>query len=601
MIPGARSTRWMVVFVALFFARPAHATIDYTVSIAHPDRHIFTVTMRVPNARNPLTVQMPAWDALYQIRDFSSHMLQVTARDQDNHALPLVKLDKQTWQVPATGTVTISYPIYWDEPGPFATQLNADHAFLNLATLLLYVPDRRAEDTRIKFESVPEPWRVAIELDPAEKSGAAGNTAFVAPSYDALVDAPVEIGVFEESRIVAGGRPIRIVVHGDAGDRMRLSDTLKRIVDYEVSLMGGAPFREYMFLLHVGQNFGGGGMEHSNCTAISADIPAQIAAYSAHEFFHAWNVKRIRPQSLEPVDRTREMYTRSLWFAEGVTNTYGAYTLERTGLWSTQQFYADLAGQINELESRPAHRWQSVEQSSLDAWYEKYPLYNRPEESISYYNKGELVGLALDITLRDRTDNRASLDDVLRTLNVEFAQRGRFYDDSEGIRAVAEQVIREKSPGAAADLKDFFAQYVSGAAEIPFSSILERAGLAIRDAAQHRASLGFVVARDSCGVLSVDSLDPESAAAQSGLLDGDALLRLNGEAIPRSPDRWLRDRQPGERVTLRVRRGGEEREFSFPLGRMTDGIYQISEIQDATDKQRRIRNGILHGWTDSSR
>ena len=590
-----------MVFVALLFARPAHATIDYTVSIAHPERHIFFVTMRVPNTRSTLTVQMPAWDALYQIRDFSAHVMQVTAHDEDNHVLPLVKLDKQTWQVSATGTVTITYPIYWDEPGPFASQLNADHAFLNLAMVLLYVPDRRAEDTRVKFESVPEPWRVAVELDTAGKSAAGANTTFVAPSYDALVDAPVEIGVFDESRIAAGGRPIRIVVHGDAGDRMRLSDTLKRIVDYEVSLMGGAPFREYMFLLHVGQNFGGGGMEHSNCTAISADIPAQLASYSAHEFFHSWNVKRIRPQSLEPVDYTKEMYTRSLWFAEGVTNTYAAYTLVRTGLWSTQQFYSDVAGQINELETRPAHRWQSVEQSSLDAWYEKYPLYTRPEESISYYDKGGLVGLVLDITLRDRTDNRASLDDVLRTLNVEYAQRGRFYNDSEGIRAVAEQVIRKNAPDANADLKDFFAQYVSGTAEIPFSSILERAGLAIHDTAQHRASLGFTIAREFSGVLSVDSLDPESAAGQSGLLDGDALVRLNGEAIPRSPERWLRDRQPGERVTLRVRRSGEEREFSFPLGRLTDGTYQITEMPDATDKQRRIRNGILRGSTDPAR
>ena len=601
--PIARGQRvcLLAVLATAVFAAPAHATIDYTVSIAHPDRHIFTVTMRVPNAHNPLTVQMPAWDALYQIRDFSSHILQVSARDDENHALPLVKLDKQTWQVAASGAITISYPIYWDEPGPFATQLNADHAFLNLAMVLFYVPDRRAEDARIEFDGVPEPWRVAVELDPAAKSAPPGSTAFVAPSYDALVDAPAEIGVFDETRISAGGRPIRIVVHGDAGDRAHLSDTLKRIVDYEVTLMGGAPFREYMFLFHVGQNFGGGGMEHSNCTAISADIPAQLASYSAHEFFHAWNVKRIRPQSLEPVDRTREMYTRSLWFAEGVTNTYAAYTLVRTGLWSTQQFYADLANQIDELEMRPAHRWQSVEQSSLDAWYEKYPLYTRPEESISYYNKGELIGLAMDITLRDRTDNRASLDDVLRALNVEFAQRGKFYDDSEGIRAVAEQVIRKKAPDANADLKDFFAQYISGAAEIPFSIILESAGLALRDVAQHRASLGFTVARDSSGAFVVASLDPETPAGQSGLLEGDILLRLNGEVVPRAPDRWARDRQPGDRVSVRIRRGGEERDFSFSLARLADGNYQIAELQDATEKQKRIRNGILHGSTGPTR
>ncbi len=252
------------------------------------------------------------------------------------------------------------------------------------------------------------------------------------------------------------GRPIRVVVHGDGGDRAKLSDALKRIVDYQVGLMGDAPFREYMFLFHVGPNFGGGGMEHSNCTAISADYPAQLPIYSAHEFFHSWNVKRIRPQSLEPVDYTREMWTRSLWFAEGVTNTYGAFTLERTGLWAPQEFYGNLAAQINELESRPAHRWQSVEQSSLDAWYEKYPLYNRPEESVSYYTKGQIVGDMLDILIRETTDNRASLDDVLRTLNVEYAQRGKFYNESADIEAVAQNVFQRKSPASYADLRVFF-------------------------------------------------------------------------------------------------------------------------------------------------
>ena len=291
----------------------------------------------------------------------------------------------------------------WDDPGPFASQLNADHAFINFAMVLLYVPDRRAEDTKVAFDDVPEGWRVAVELDSSGTASGHHSGDYVAPSYDALVDAPVEIGHFDEIRMEAGGRPVRIVIHGDSGDRSRLVESLKRIVDYDVSLMGGAPFQEYLFLFHVGNNFGGGGMEHMNCTAISADVPAQLPSYAAHEFFHAWNVKRIRPQSLEPVDYTREMWTRSLWFAEGVTNTYASYALERTGLWSAPQFYANLADEIRELQSRPAHRWQSVEQSSLDAWYDKYPLYNRPEESISYYNKGQIVGVLLDILIRDRS------------------------------------------------------------------------------------------------------------------------------------------------------------------------------------------------------
>jgi predicted metalloprotease with PDZ domain len=586
------------ILAAIFcFALPARATIDYTVSLSHPERHIFGVTMRIPKVHDQVTLQMPAWNALYQIRDFSSHMMQVAAADEEGHPLALRKLDKDTWSVTGNGTITVSYPILWDDPGPFSSQLNADHAFVNFAMVLLYVPDRRAEDTRVAFDDVPEGWRVAVELDSAGTASGHHSGDYVAPSYDVLVDAPVEIGHFDEYRMEAGGRPVRIVIHGEAGDRSRLMESLKRIVDYDVSLMGGAPFQEYLFLFHVGNNFGGGGMEHMNCTAISADVPAQLPSYSAHEFFHAWNVKRIRPQSLEPVDYTREMWTHSLWFAEGVTNTYGSYALERTGLWSAPQFYANLADEIRELQSRPAHRWQSVEQSSLDAWYEKYPLYNRPEESISYYNKGQIVGVLLDILIPDRSDNRAGLDDVLRALNVEYAKAGRFYEESDGLRAVMEEVIRKKAPSADADLSDFFRRYISGSEEIPYSDFLARAGWTIRDTSQRRATLGFSVNRDSGASLTITSVDRESGASEAGLKEGDVLLALNGEAFPRAPERWLRDHQPDERVMVRVQRGGEERNFSFPLGRQTEAAYQIAEVPSPTERQRRIRDGILRGAT----
>jgi len=587
--------RGAILATALFLALPARATIEYTVSIAHPERHIFAVTMRIPKVRDQVTVQLPAWNALYQIRDFSSHMMQAVARDEEGHDLPLRKLDKETWSISGNGTVTVSYPILWDEPGPFASQLNMDHAFLNFAMVLLYVPDRRAEDTKVQFEDVPEGWHVAVELDSTGAAEGRRTAAYVAPSYDALVDAPVEIGHFDEFHMDAGGRPVRIIVHGDSGDRSRLTESLKRIVDYEVSLMGGAPFREYMFLFHVGNNFGGGGMEHMNCTAIAADVPAQLPSYSAHEFFHAWNVKRIRPQSLEPVDYTKEMWTRSLWFAEGVTNTYGAYTLERTGLWSTQQFYSNLADEIRELQSRPAHRWQSVEQSSLDAWYEKYPIYTRPEESISYYNKGQIVGVLLDILIRDRTENHAGLDDVLRALNEQYAKQDRFYNESEGIRSVMEEVIRKKAPAADADLGDFFRRYIAGTDEIPYADFLARAGWTLRDTGQHRAAIGFSVTRDTPPTIAF--VDPDGAANQAGLKEGDVPLSLNGEGFPRPLERWLRDHQADERVTIKIQRGGEQREVSFPLGRQNEAAYQIVEVASPMEKQRRIRDGILHGTT----
>jgi predicted metalloprotease with PDZ domain len=273
----------------------------------------------------------------------------------------------------------------------------------------------------------------------------------------------------------------------------------------------------------------------------------------------------------------------------------------RTGLSAPQEFYGNLTAQINELESRPAHRWQSVEQSSLDAWYEKYPLYNRPEESVSYYTKGQIVGDMLDILIRDATDNRASLDDVVRALNVEFAQRGRFYNESADIRSVAEEVIRKHAPAADADLGDFFKRYVSGTDGIPFPDFLARAGLSIRDTGQRRAAFGFGITREGNGTVTVGPVEMDSNAQQAGLKNGDLIISLNGEAVPRLPERWLRDHQPGERITIRVRRSGAEMDIAVPLARQSDAVYQITELADPTDKQRRIRTGILHGTTDPAR
>jgi predicted metalloprotease with PDZ domain len=503
-----------VLGFVLLLAAPSHATIRYEVSLAQPSQHLFHVTMVIPNAQGSVVVQMPAWDALYQIRDFAYRVQGLHATGEGQGALKVVRLDHQTWRIATPGNqgeIRVEYATYWDEAGPFGTQLNPQHAFLNLAMVLGYIPERRAEDTEVDFTSLPSGWRVAVELPHAGPGNGPGPTwGYTAGSYDSLVDAPVEIGSFDESRLQAGGRPIRLVLHGDAVNKGRLTDMVTRIVNYETRLMGDAPFSEYTFFFHVGHGFGGGGMEHANSTAISVQNEDELPDVTAHEFFHLWNVKRIRPQALQPVDYTREMGTRSLWFAEGVTDTYATYTLVRTGLWSKGQYLSDLGTQITELESRTARAWESAEESSLDAWFEKYPLYNEPNFSISYYNKGQLLGVALDITIRDATDNRASLDDVMRRLNEEYAHAGRFYAESTGIRETAEEVLRDANAGKKADLGAFFDDYVAGTKEIPFNDLLGVAGLRLVQHGQTRAGTPSYAVEEI----------PKPSPRQMGILQG---------------------------------------------------------------------------------
>ena len=498
------------IVLLLISAHPASATIRYSVSVENPEKHLFHVLMTVPARGDELAVALPAWNALYQVRDFAVRVRDVEADCPGPQDGPprVWAVDKQTWRMNLGGScgkngknsVEIRYAIQWDDPGPFNSQLNEHHAFVNLAEVLMYVPDRRAEDTRVTFEHLPAGWNITSEL----AAGPAPDS-FIAPSYDALVDAPVEAGKYEEVSVDTGDGHFRVIVDAANWNRGRLENALHRITAYELQLMGGAPFQQFAFFFHIGPEAanGAGGMEHANSTAIADTSVEGAASVAAHEFFHVWNVKRIRPQSLEPVDYTKEQYTRALWFAEGVTNTYSAFTLERTGLWSKKQFYDDLASQIQRVEAHPAHQWQSAEEASLDAWFEKYDAYNTPERSISYYEKGQILGDMLDLAIRDATDNHKSLDNVLRLMNEKYAKQGKFYDESVDIRAAVEQV-------AGKSFEEFFRRYVSGISEIPYNDFLDLAGLQLK----------------------------------------------------------------------------------------SDVVYSISEIPHPTDRQRRIREGLLHGSTD---
>ena len=380
-----------LLLTCILLARSAEAAIRYGVSLAHPEQHLFHVTVEIPNVKDQVDLQMAAWDALYEIRDFSSHVQRVTA-SANGRDVPIEKLDKLTWRVQATGVVKVSYDTFWDDPGPFSSQLNAEHAFINPAMILLYIPDRREEECTITFEDIPSSWKVASATPVGSSpSGASGHPISLhAPGFDVLADGPIEVSKFEEFTLPDLTPRIHVVIHGDDWRKHDVEAALRKICAYEIKLMDGAPYPEYTFIFHIGKaaNGSGGGMEHANSTAIYVPSGALLPNVSAHEFFHLWNVKRIRPASLEPVDHTREMYTRSLWFAEGVTNTFSSYALVRTGIWSKQEFLQDLSQQITELESRPAEQWQSAEQSSLDAWLEKYALYNQPQSSVSYYTKG---------------------------------------------------------------------------------------------------------------------------------------------------------------------------------------------------------------------
>jgi len=343
-------------------------------------------------------------------------------------------------------------------------------------------------------------------------------------------------------------------------------------------------------------------MEHAFSTAIDVSASAMkpalsldaLASVTAHEFFHLWNVKRIRPQSLEPVDYTKENYTRALWFSEGVTSTAEGTIRLRAGLLDEKQFLYRLGEQITELERRPAHLTQSAEESSLDAWLEGNGYYHRPDRSVSYYNKGELLGVMLDLAVRDASHGQASLREVLQWMNANYAKKGRFFNDSAGVREAAAAVSH-------ADLTSFFAKYVAGTEEIPWDDFLRTVGLRVEAVPNTVTDAGFTASRNFDGPMSVGAVTPGSEAERAGLRVGDTIVELQGRTAGRESREELARLNPGDTLTVRVRgRRGDERELKWKVGSRQEISYEVKNLDQVTDEQRARRTAWLKGEAQSA-
>ena len=565
--------------------------VSYTISLENPEQHLADVQIILPPGHTSRELQLPVWNALYQIRDFSQYVNSIRARDPSGVALVVYALDKSRWEIEGTGKGAIlEYQIFLDSPGPFGAQINARHAFLNLAQILMYPVDARNSPLTLHFSHLPGVWHIATPLKFVDG-------AYAAENYDHLVDSPVEIGAFQELRFDEDGAHFRVVIDADAADydADQIAAALRKIVDASIIWMNDRPFDSYTFFYHFPHGPAGGGMEHAYATAIdisAAQIKQNLDALTsvtAHEFFHLWNVKRIRPQSLEPVDYTKENYTRALWFSEGVTSTAEGIVQLRAGLLDEKQYLYRLGEEISELERRPAHLTQSAEESSLDAWLEEFSYYRRPERSISYYNKGELLGILLDLAVRDSSHGQASLREVLQWMNSNYAQKGRFFDDSNGVREAAEAVTH-------ADFANFFKRYVAGTDEIPWNDFFRSVGLYVERVTLSMPDPGFLASRNFDGPMSVVAVTAGSDAEKQGLQVGDTIVELQGKPAGEDSRQQLARLASGETLSVRVRsRRGAERELKWKVSSRQEESYEVKNLQQITPEQHARRAAWLKG------
>jgi predicted metalloprotease with PDZ domain len=568
------------------------AATNYTISLINPEQHLVEVQIILPEGSAQRELQLPVWNALYQVRDFSQYINWIRAKDHAGRSIPLRALNDSRWQISAAEAgAVVEYQIYVDSFGPFGAQLNPHHAFFNLAQLLMYPVDARNEAVDVRFSRVPEGWQIATSLIRSS------DGRYTADNYDRLVDSPVELGAFKESDFDEGGAHYRVVVDAEAGDYdlEKIVAMLHKVVGAATNWMNDRPFKSYMFLYHFPRGPAGGGMEHAYSTAIdiNADVlsraPEVLASITAHEFFHLWNVKRIRPQTLEPVDYTKENFTRALWFSEGCTSTAADIIQLRGGLLDEAHFETQLASGITELERRPAHLTQSAEDSSLDAWLEGNAYYRRPERSVSYYNQGELLGIILDLAVRDASHGQASLREVFQWMNENYAKKGRFFPDSDGVRQASEAVTH-------ADLGWFFSKYVQGTEEIPWNDFFRPVGLRAIEEKTSAADTGFIASRNFDSPMIVSSVAGGSEAQKAGLQVGDTILEINGKPPGQESAEDTSGLSAGDSITVKARgRRGAERELKWNVSSHDEIAYQLKDVENIAPEQRARRSAWLKG------
>ena len=589
--------------------------IHYSVRMDEPETHYFRVAMRVsglaeaaPGGR--VTLAMPVWTpGSYLVREFARNVLELDASDASGGPLEAEKDDKDSWVVSTGGAdaIEVRYRVYAFRHDTNQSYLDGDHAVINGASVFLYLQGH--QDQPLTLEVVPRAgWRVVstgLERARTEQAGGVGGPwTFEAPSYDVLVDSPIEVGNQSVHAFVVRGVTHEVSIFARKSvDERRLVSDIERIVEHTIPVFDEVPYSRYVFLVDY-TDHGSGGLEHLNSTHCittyyGMDPPGEyrkMLSLFSHEFFHAWNVKRMRPMALGPFDYSRENYTRSLWIAEGITSYYDNHILRRAGIFSVPEFFDAFCDEVNLILSLPSSRWQTPEESSFDTWIRFYREdENTPNVNASYYRQGAVLGTLLDLEIRRATSSASTLDDAMRKVYREtYKEKGRGYTDEEFERACSE-VSRGETD-------EIFAKHVRGRKEVDFQRYLGYAGLALEPRSPPQATPeGFLGVRVKAGpgLVVVNRLfgSPAEAADVSAgdeiiALDG---LRMDAQKLPF----YVAVQKPGTEVVLTSAREGVLRETRVRLAARAPLEFRIVKKKEATDGEKAVfRSWLGSGWDE---
>ena len=602
----------LLTFVALSTTSRARAddeTLRYELKFEAPNTHLMDITIHASGLDGKSAeFAIPAWaPGTYQIANYWMLVQGFRVLGPDGQPLVVHKTDEQTWRIDLNRatSVTVEYSIYANTLQNNHAQYNEKHAFIGGPSVWMYLVGgkERAIDLSI---AVPQSWKVATGMTRVSANN------YHADSYDWFADTPLEISDFKEQSFEFAGTKYHVIDHDIIGqqDFTKFTADTEKLVQQLVPIFADvagtsgqqAPFKEYWFLFHVWPK-SGGGLEHLNSTQINFakdwDNTGPAGMFgtqyelklfvTAHEFFHAWNVKRIRPRPLGPFDYTKQVHTPSLWISEGLTSYYGSLAVGRAGLVTPQRYLDTIAKLITKFESEPGRKERSIEDTSFDTWFSRDTKLDNNQANIqySYYDGGQLLGHLLDFAIRQNTGNKKTLDDWMRLLYQRYALPKPGFEPQDAIRALSEV--------GGMDFSDFSARYISGKDPLPYETYFAYAGISVEKKIDEKKPwAGMDTSKTDDGRPRISNIIPESPAESAGLEKDDIIVAIDGRAV--SPDDIVpivEAHKPGDVVKIAVLRLDELHEFTITLRSNPSPVYTLKPMDHMTDLQQQIYKSWL--------
>jgi predicted metalloprotease with PDZ domain len=586
--------------------------IRYELKFEKPNTHLLDVTMHIDGLSGATAdVAIPDWaPGSYYIENYSANVQGFKVRPESGGAeLKWRKTDSQTWQIDLAGatSITVSYQIFANTLQNNIAQYNDRHVFIGGPSVWMYLVGGKERPAELSID-VPAGWKVATGMEHT------GDHTFRAADYNWFADAPLEIsGDIQEKTFQLSGTTYHVIVHDVVGkaDFSKFADDLQKTVAQSVAMWQpvagsvgqAAPFKEYYFIFHIWPNTGGG-LEHLNSTQIDFgkdwDSTDPVPGYgdqamlklfvTSHEFFHAWNVKRLRPLPLGPFDYTQMVHTPSLWISEGLTSYYGALMLVRAGVLEPQKYLDGIARLMTNFDAMPGRKERSIEDTSWDTWYSRSVVSqenNLRNTNYSYYDGGQVMGHILDFAIRNATNNQKSLDDWMRLLYSRYALPKPGFQPEDPVRAASEI--------AGTDLSPLFTKYISGKEPIPYEQYFAYAGVTVEKKFDTtKGWAGLTTTAGDNGHLKIQNIIPGGPAETSGLDVNDEIFGIDGRVLDGDAvTKELGAHKPGDTVKVTVVRLGEFRELTLTFAANPNPTYSLKPMENPTPQQKAIYNSWL--------